>query len=169
MFVARDGTEIPVEYMSAPIEIEEGMNGWVVVFSDISDRLAQVRNRRRIASLSWIGRIHDALESDLFVVYAQPVVDLQTGDIGQYELLIRMVDGDGSLIPPGRFLPVAEEFEVMGEIDRWMTGQAVELAAPGHCVHLNLSAKSIGSSTAIGRSAKDSRRSGRTPEIWSSS
>ncbi len=150
VFVNRDGTEIPVEYVASPIEIDGGMNGCVVVFDDISARLAHGREiDERIASLSWIGRIHDALKRDLFVVHAQPILDLQTGAVAQYELLIRMVDGDGSLIPPGRFLPVAEEFEVMGEIDRWMTAQAVQIAARGHCVHLNLSAQSMGSPTEI--------------------
>jgi PAS domain S-box-containing protein len=38
VFIRKDGTSLPVAYTSAPIEIEEGVHGAVIVFSDISDR-----------------------------------------------------------------------------------------------------------------------------------
>jgi EAL domain-containing protein (putative c-di-GMP-specific phosphodiesterase class I) len=62
----------------------------------------------------------------------------------QHELLIRMIDEDGSPIAPGLFLPVAEEFGLIREIDRWVVGQAAALAAEGHPLEINLSAESLG-------------------------
>ena len=53
-------------------------------------------------------------------------------------------DRAGDLIPPGSFLPVAEKYGLMGEIDRWVIRQAVGLAARGERVEANLSAESIG-------------------------
>ena len=46
--------------------------------------------------------IRDALAEDRFVLHAQPIVDLATGEATQYELLLRMRGEDGELIPPVR-------------------------------------------------------------------
>jgi diguanylate cyclase (GGDEF)-like protein/PAS domain S-box-containing protein len=81
------------------------------------------------ARMHWIERIREALEDDRFVLHAQPILDLRTGAIAQYELLIRMVDDHGDLIPPGTFLQVAERFDLVQEIDRWVAGRALELIA----------------------------------------
>jgi PAS domain S-box-containing protein len=164
LFIAKNGAEIPVEYTAAPIETKEGAKGSVVVFSDISDQIAQKREiEKRIESLSWIGRIHSALEEDRFEVYAQPIIDLAGGAVVQHELLIRMREEDGTLVPPGQFLPAAEEFGVISEIDRWMIGQAAELAGAGHPVHLNLSADSVGGTRAIGHLCDALGRTGADP------
>jgi EAL domain-containing protein (putative c-di-GMP-specific phosphodiesterase class I) len=50
----------------------------------------------------------------------------------------------GEIIAPGSFLPVAEKYGQIGEIDRWVIGEAVRLAAGGLRVEANLSAASIG-------------------------
>jgi EAL domain-containing protein (putative c-di-GMP-specific phosphodiesterase class I) len=56
-----------------------------------------------------------------------------------------MVGREGEIIPPGRFLPAAEKYGVIEEIDQWVVGQAIRLAAAGRRVEVNLSAASIGS------------------------
>ena len=89
--------------------------------------------------MTWAGRVRDALDEDRFVLHAQPIIDLDTGETVQHELLIRMLDRDGELVAPGRFLPAAEEYGLIRDIDRWVSAQAVELAAAGHAVELNLS------------------------------
>jgi diguanylate cyclase (GGDEF)-like protein/PAS domain S-box-containing protein len=81
------------------------------------------------ARMHWVERIRDALEDDRFVLHAQPILDLRSGAIAQYELLIRMLDDDGDLIPPGTFLQIAERFDLVQEIDRWVAGRALELIA----------------------------------------
>jgi diguanylate cyclase (GGDEF)-like protein/PAS domain S-box-containing protein len=80
-----------------------------------------MRNRH-----TWSERVRDALEHDRFVLQAQPIMNLKTGDIARYELLLRMVD-EGRLIRPGAFLYVAEEFGMIQAIDRWVLSEAVRL------------------------------------------
>jgi PAS domain S-box-containing protein len=144
-FVRRDGSLLPVAYTAAPFQTPDGVKGCVVIFSDITERkLERARTERDLEALTWITRIRDALEHERFVLHAQPIVDLTTGAIVQHELLIRMVDEDGRPIPPGLFLPIAEEYGLIREIDRWVIGQAVALAAAGNPVELNLSAESLG-------------------------
>lgn len=76
----------------------------------------------------WSQRIRDALESDRLVLHAQPVQHLRTGS-REYELLVRMVDEQGQMIPPAEFLGVAERSGLIAEIDRWVLRQAVALLA----------------------------------------
>ena len=57
------------------------------------------------ARISWADMIRDALAEDRFVLHAQPIVDLATGEATQYELLLRMRGADGELIPPVRVPP----------------------------------------------------------------
>ena len=83
------------------------------------------------------------MANDGFVLHAQPIIDLKTGKTVQHELLIRMLGDDGEIIPPGEFLAVAENYGLIGEIDRWVIHQSVRLAAEGHAVELNLSADSL--------------------------
>jgi EAL domain-containing protein (putative c-di-GMP-specific phosphodiesterase class I) len=113
------------------------------VFRDTSAEQAdEDRVRRELDTLAWIGRIRDALDEDRLVLHSQPIVPLAGGQPSQ-ELLLRMVGPGGDLVPPGSFLPVAEKYGLMGEIDRWVIRQAVGLAASGQRLEANLSAESI--------------------------
>jgi diguanylate cyclase (GGDEF)-like protein len=96
------------------------------------------------AALTWVDRIRSALEENRFVLYGQPIVDLRDGLIARHELLIRMVSEDGDIVPPNAFLPTAERFGLIGEIDRWVTDEALRLGHNGEFVTVNLSSNSIG-------------------------
>ena len=145
-FTRRDGRLLPVSYSAAPITIDEQVQGIVVVFGDVSARRAdQQRHRRELETLTWVGRIRDALDEDRLVLYAQPIIDVHTRAVVAHELLLRMVDRDGAVIAPIRFLPAAEQFGLIEEIDRWVVAQAAQLAGRGLKVHFNISAKSLGS------------------------
>jgi PAS domain S-box-containing protein len=143
-FTRKDGTIFPVAYSAAPLMSGDSVSGVVVVFRDTTvEQAAEARARRELEALAWVGRIRDALDQDRLVLYSQPIVPLAGGQPRQ-ELLLRMVGQDGEIIPPGSFLPVAEKYGLIGEIDRWVIGQAVRLAASGQCVEANLSAASVG-------------------------
>ncbi|HEV3187386.1 MAG TPA: EAL domain-containing protein [Acidimicrobiales bacterium] len=138
-----DGTTVPVAYSASPLR-GHGLNGAVIVFDDISERVAeQLRVERQLENLVWVGRIRDALDNGRFVLYAQPIVDLATSAVVQHELLIRMVSPEGDILAPDLFLPTAEEYDLIIEIDRWVIGETARLAAQGHRVEFNLSAKSV--------------------------
>ncbi|MBP2020106.1 diguanylate cyclase (GGDEF)-like protein/PAS domain S-box-containing protein [Symbiobacterium terraclitae] len=78
---------------------------------------------------AWEARIRTALAENRFTLVFQPILDLRRNEVTQYEALLRMVDRDGSLIPPAEFLPVAESFGLMRDIDRWVVRRAVETIA----------------------------------------
>jgi len=105
---------------------------------------------RTEARLSWVERIRDALEHDEFELHAQPIVDLGTGVISQWELLVRMRSEDGDLIPPGAFLSVAERYGLIQELDRWVLRRAIGLLARAQAarhplvLEVNVSGRSMG-------------------------
>jgi diguanylate cyclase (GGDEF)-like protein/PAS domain S-box-containing protein len=79
---------------------------------------------------AWTERVRQATERGLFVLASQPIVDLSSGETTQHEILLRMrEDGGGGLVEPGAFLATAERFGLIGDIDRWVTQQAVRLIA----------------------------------------
>ncbi|MDX6687585.1 MAG: hypothetical protein QOF86_3713, partial [Baekduia sp.] len=144
VFVRHDDSELPVELTSAPFETADGVRGSVVVFNDITERLErEAELQRQLDRVSWIGRLRDALDHDRFVLHAQPIVELRSGETVQHELLIRLIDPTGTVIAPGDFLPTAEQYGLIAEIDRWVVRQAIGYAAAGHPVELNLSAHSL--------------------------
>ena len=91
--------------------------------------------------LDWPGRIKEALSRDRFVLHAQRIVDVPTGVTLRHELFLRMVHRK-RLIPAAEFMVAAEEMGSIREIDRWVVSRAIELAATGRGVDLNLSMRS---------------------------
>jgi diguanylate cyclase (GGDEF)-like protein len=106
------------------------------------DRVAKFEGPKA-KSLTWIERIQNAVDRDALVVYSQPIVDLRSGCLGREELLVRMRDSDGGLIPPGLFLPTAERFGLVEHIDAWVLERALALVGGGRAVTVNLSAKTM--------------------------
>ena len=142
-FTRKDGTICPVAYSAAPLGTGL-VGGVVVVFRDTSaDVTEEDRVRRQLDTLAWVGRIREALDEGRLTLYSQPIVPLTDGQPSQ-ELLLRMIGRNGEIVPPNSFLPVAEKYGLIGEIDRWVIGEAVRLAATGQRVEANLSAESIG-------------------------
>jgi diguanylate cyclase (GGDEF)-like protein len=118
------GEEVLVNADLAMYEAKEAGRNRHAVY--VTDRHEPQRVQAR---MHWVERIREALEDERFVLHAQPILDLRTGAVAQYELLVRMLDDDGGVIPPGAFLPVAERFDLVQEIDRWVTRSAIELIA----------------------------------------
>jgi len=105
------------------------------------------------SELGWSARIKDALEKDKFVLHYQPImrikdVDLinlpaQDGVLWQrhlndttkalnYEVLVRMIDEEGKINYPDSFIPTAERFNLMTDIDMWVLENALqEMVATG--------------------------------------
>jgi diguanylate cyclase (GGDEF)-like protein/PAS domain S-box-containing protein len=94
---------------------EAGRNRIHLYYSD-DDELTRQRGERL-----WIARINQAIEENRFVLYGQEIAPIQLGESvykRHMEILLRMVDRDGSLIAPGCFIPAAERYGLMTEIDR---------------------------------------------------
>jgi diguanylate cyclase (GGDEF)-like protein len=93
--------------------------------------------------LTWADRIREAIDQQQLVVYAQPIFDLRTHCVAREELLVRMLDADGEVIPPSSFLPTAERFGLISEIDRMVLARAVELAGRSGPIAVNVSGASL--------------------------
>jgi len=146
-FTRKDGSIFPVAYSSAPLRTGPTLQGVVVVFRDITEeKKEQAAAQRELDALTWLGRVRDAIDENRLVLYSQPIVPLADGRPSE-ELLLRMIGRDNEVILPGSFLPVAEKYGLIGEIDRWVITQATRLAATGRrVIEANLSAASIGAS-----------------------
>ena len=107
---------------------------------------------QRHGEMGWVGRIQKALEEQRLVLYSQKILPLvnnrETGD--HYEVLLRMQDEDGKLVPPMAFIPAAERYGLMPQLDRWVIATAFAQysrrhppgSALGTCA-INLSGASI--------------------------
>ncbi len=85
---------------------------------------------------------------DRFRLSYQPIVDLrEAGNADHDELLLRMLDTEGKVVPPNAFIPAAERYDLMAAIDRWVIrtafGRYRELFDAGSQVGINLSGNSL--------------------------
>ncbi|MBR9827127.1 MAG: EAL domain-containing protein [Oceanospirillales bacterium] len=71
----------------------------------------------------WAGKLRDALDTEGLVAWFQPILNNTTGHIDKYECLVRMMDNDGGVISPGKFLGVAGKLRLEGHITRVMVEQ----------------------------------------------
>jgi EAL domain-containing protein (putative c-di-GMP-specific phosphodiesterase class I) len=97
----------------------------------------------------WLERLRRALAEDLFVLHYQPIVSLPEGRVSCYEALLRLADEpNGRLVAPGLFLPAAERYGLIRDIDRMVLDRVAGLLGgehvePGVSIAVNLSALSV--------------------------
>ncbi len=107
--------------------------------------------RARRDDVQWATRLEEAIDENRFVLHAQRISPVTEEVKGLHaEVLIRLLDHDGNIIPPGKFLPAAERFHLATRIDRWVLQQSInyllnmtDISKVGMlCV--NLSGQSVG-------------------------
>jgi diguanylate cyclase (GGDEF)-like protein/PAS domain S-box-containing protein len=93
-----------------------GRNRVHIYQSDDSDLVAQY------GQMQWVSKIHQAIENNSFCLYCQLIVSLDATQPSQehYEILLRLLDKTGDLIPPMAFIPAAERYGLMHLVDRWV-------------------------------------------------
>lgn len=101
------------------------------------------------SQLTWKDRIHEALKKDLLDLYYQPIASSSGDLIGRYECLVRMQSETGGIYTPGSFIPTAEEFGLINQIDRVVVTKAIAKLAElgndsGITFSINLSGLSVG-------------------------
>jgi diguanylate cyclase (GGDEF)-like protein/PAS domain S-box-containing protein len=167
-------TRVPVTASAGIAALDAGPTrdpGDVLVAADIALYEAKEGGRDRVATftgqqgqrLTWVGRVRRAIEKERLVLYAQPIVELAGGEQVGEELLVRMLDENGELVPPGAFLPTAERFGLIRDIDRWVVSRALELIAAGRSVSVNLSARSVSDPELTSRVEQGLGRAGADP------
>ncbi len=106
---------------------------------------------QRDGEMRWMPRIQQALAEDRFRLYWQPIHPVPTESVAEArgEVLVRMLDESGRLVPPGAFIPAAERYGMMLSLDRWVVQRSLQaLAARGAesvTFSINLSGHSLGS------------------------
>lgn len=75
--------------------------------------------------MGWASRVKNAYENDHFSLVYQPIVSISDGKVEDYEVLLRMNLDDGQKILPGGFIPAAERFGLINNVDRWSVRKAM--------------------------------------------
>ena len=97
----------------------------------------------------WPARLRRALDHEHFELHYQPIVALRDGRVSHYEALLRLADDPGGgLLAPGAFLPAAERYGLIREIDRMVLARVARMlgrdpAMAGVTIAINVSALSV--------------------------
>lgn len=75
---------------------------------------------KRHGEMAWVGRINNALQENRFLLYCQPIYSVLDKRVCHLEILLRLLDEKGEIISPFTFIPAAERYGLMPEIDRWV-------------------------------------------------
>lgn len=98
----------------------------------IADAQALYRDSIDMEFTGWrdaADRIKSALKNDEFLLYAQPIRDLNDDSRRFYEIYLRMTEEEENMMPPGAFFPLAEKYRLMGELDRWAVTNVLKAVA----------------------------------------
>jgi diguanylate cyclase (GGDEF)-like protein/PAS domain S-box-containing protein len=138
--------ELIVEADIAMYEAKEGGRNRISTGGAGNERPTRLRRRLAMAD-----RVREALgRDDGFQLYEQPIRSLCSGQIERTEILVRMVDPDGTVLPPSAFLPVADRFGLMPAVDRWVTEHAIELLMGRQAAGIELGMEVNLSGTSLG-------------------
>ncbi len=115
----------------------------------------EIERRHQIAQAA---HIRECLEQRRFRLWAQPILPIESSPFHWgVEILVRMVDEQDKLVPPGLFIPAAERYNLMGHIDSWVVGavcshweQHPEVFDRMSKVAINLSGQSIANEEFLG-------------------
>jgi len=126
--------------------------------------------RKRRGEMDWAGKIDQALEHNHFLLYRQSIIPLQNKLNGteHYELLIRMQGKKGEIYAPDSFIPAAERYHRMRDIDRWVIHSAFTYLAKNnhsklHFISINLSGQSLGDNSLFDFVSQHLKDSGTPP------
>lgn len=95
-----------------------GRNQYYVYEFDVEDR------KKIMSDMGWAQQIKAALREDQFHLVFQPIQCMGPKNCDFHEVLLRLPGPDGQLIEPGAFLPVAQRFGLLADIDRWVIANA---------------------------------------------
>jgi diguanylate cyclase (GGDEF)-like protein len=95
-------------------------------------------------NIYWSKKVKEAIEEKRFCLYYQPIIDPKNEDIVEYEALIRMIDSNGSTIPPSYFLPAAKQSRLYPLISQFVVTEVFKMleSTPYH-YSINLSVDDI--------------------------
>lgn len=107
---------------------------------------------RRHGEMQWVARLRAALDEDRLTLYRQRILPLSdAAGEPHYEYLVRLLDEQGNVVLPGAFLPAAERYNLISQVDRWVIRKVFEIMAStsdamdaNAIANINISGQSIG-------------------------
>ncbi len=116
---------------------------------------------RRHSDMQWVSRVTEAINTDRLVLYFQDIVPVVPGTVAghHFEVLVRMLDENNKIIPPGLFMPAAEKYNLAPALDRWVISKSLAWyrdtgrhrpAAEHQKISINLSGASIADANFLG-------------------
>jgi PAS domain S-box-containing protein len=95
---------------------------------------------------SYRTQVAEALGTDRFTLFSQPILELQTNAVTRHELLLRVLDEADGPQSPVHVLDTAERLDAIFDIDLWVVERALQLAGERTdlCLQVNLSGRSVG-------------------------
>ncbi|MGH8707044.1 MAG: putative bifunctional diguanylate cyclase/phosphodiesterase, partial [Burkholderiales bacterium] len=164
-FVSEDGS-FSIGASIGVVQVADGMLTLTDVLSaaDAACYMAKDKGRNRVqfyrphdseislrrGEMEWVTRLQRALEEGRFTLYAQRIHPIGGQDSrgAHHELLLRMLDEHGGIVPPMAFIPAAERYGMMPMIDQWVIENAFarisSLGPDGGNFAINISGTSIG-------------------------
>jgi diguanylate cyclase (GGDEF)-like protein len=118
----------------------------LVIYSDDIYKRESFEN-----NIYWIKQLKYGLLHDSFVSYLQPIYDANTNEIIKYESLVRLIDQEGAIIPPVKFLGLAKKIKLLPSILQLMVRNAINLNKEygPHKIAINISFYEISNSATV--------------------
>ena len=114
-------------------------------------------------------QLREAIREQQFLLYYQPKIDIRTQQVVGYETLLRWLRPDNSMVPPLKFIPVAESTGLIVQIGEWIIWEACRFLARQHArglmitVSINLSARQFTDQDLPGLIERIIKRTGASP------
>ena len=116
---------------------------------------------QRRSAVEAVADITDKIDDEQFMLYCQPIVPLSSRVPQQhhYEVLIRKINFDGRIMLPTTFIPSAERYHLMPNIDRWVIKNTlaayrkllnISFEACDYVFSINLSGTSLSDKSLLG-------------------
>jgi len=148
------------------VQVSDGMLNLTDILSaaDAACYVAKEKGRNRVqlyrphdsevamrrGEMEWVSRLQRALEEGRFVLHSQQIMSIggHSPQTSHHELLVRMLDEHGKIVPPMAFIPAAERYSIMPMIDQWVVHNAFaaisSLGPDCGTYAINISGASIG-------------------------
>ncbi|MCU7959085.1 MAG: EAL domain-containing protein [gamma proteobacterium symbiont of Bathyaustriella thionipta] len=109
---------------------------------------------QRKGEMRWVARLRQAVDQGEFALCCQRIIALQSNETHPYcEVLLRMQAEDNSLLLPDKFIPAAERYDLMPDIDYWVIEHALKRlqhsGQPDQHIAINLSGRTINADKAL--------------------
>ena len=113
---------------------------------------ADTDTRVQAYDVIWVKHIKSALMENRFRLVQHPIASLLGEDKGMFDVLVRMLDEQGTEVLPAEFIAAAERNDLMKNIDRWVIGASMSFCAnrKSECIFVRISKDTLLDKTLIG-------------------